>query len=61
MIRRNQKFLTQLYMVADFLVIQVAFLAAWWLKFKSGLLESYRTLPVSPMRTGVLSTGPSLF
>lgn len=46
MIRRNQKFLTQLYMVADFLVIQLSFLAAWWLKFKSGWLESYNTLPV---------------
>lgn len=46
MIRRNQKFLTQLYMMADFLVIQMSFLAAWWLKFKSGLLESYRTLPI---------------
>lgn len=46
MIRRNQKFLTQLYMVADFMVIQLSFLAAWWLKFKSGLLESYNTLPV---------------
>ncbi|WP_342563245.1 undecaprenyl-phosphate glucose phosphotransferase [Paenibacillus sp. FSL R7-0345] len=46
MIRRNQKFLTQLYMVADFLVIQLSFLAAWWLKFRSGWLESYNTLPV---------------
>ncbi|WP_151733835.1 undecaprenyl-phosphate glucose phosphotransferase [Paenibacillus tengchongensis] len=46
MIRRNQKFLTNLYMVADFLVIQLSFLAAWWLKFRSGWLESYNTLPV---------------
>lgn len=46
MIRRNQKFLTQLYMVADFLVIQLSFLAAWWIKFKSGWMESYNTLPV---------------
>lgn len=46
MIRRNQRFLTQLYMVADFLIIQISFLAALWLKFKSGWLESYNTLPV---------------
>lgn len=46
MIRRNQRFLTQLYMVADFLIIQISFLGAWWLKFKSGWLESYNTLPV---------------
>ncbi|BCG61247.1 undecaprenyl-phosphate glucose phosphotransferase [Paenibacillus sp. URB8-2] len=35
MIRRNQRFLTQLYMVADFIIIQAAFLLSWWLKFKS--------------------------
>lgn len=46
MIRRNQQFLTQLYMVADFAIIQLSFLMAWWLKFKSGWLESYNTLPV---------------
>ncbi|KAA1186822.1 undecaprenyl-phosphate glucose phosphotransferase [Paenibacillus sp. B2(2019)] len=46
MIRRNQKFLTQLYMVADFLVIQLSFLIAWWLKFRSGWMEYENPLPV---------------
>lgn len=46
MIRRNQRFLTQLYMVADFAVIQLSFLLAWWLKFRSGLLPYDPSLPV---------------
>lgn len=46
MIRRNQRFLTQLYMVADFIIIQAAFLLAWWLKFKSDWMpyESHMTV-----------------
>ncbi|MDQ0196802.1 undecaprenyl-phosphate glucose phosphotransferase [Paenibacillus wynnii] len=46
MIRRNQRFLTQIYMVADFVVIQMSFLAAWWLKFKSGWMHFVNPLPV---------------
>ena len=46
MIRRNQRFLTQLYIVADFIVIQISFLAAWWLKFKSGWMHFVNPLPV---------------
>ncbi|WP_410512533.1 undecaprenyl-phosphate glucose phosphotransferase [Paenibacillus sp. BR2-3] len=46
MIRRNQRFLTQLYMVADFVIIQMSFLAAWWLKFKSGWMSFVNPLPV---------------
>ncbi|KAA8999494.1 undecaprenyl-phosphate glucose phosphotransferase [Paenibacillus spiritus] len=46
MIRRNQRFLTQLYMVADFLVIQASFLLAWWIKFRSGWLTYYNPLPI---------------
>jgi Undecaprenyl-phosphate glucose phosphotransferase len=46
MIRRNQRFLTQLYMVADFAVIQLSFLIAWWLKFKSGWMTFINPLPV---------------
>ncbi|AKG36503.1 undecaprenyl-phosphate glucose phosphotransferase [Paenibacillus durus] len=46
MIRRNQRFLTQLYMVADFIIIQASFLFAWWLKFKSGWMpyENHMTV-----------------
>ncbi|WP_379135429.1 undecaprenyl-phosphate glucose phosphotransferase [Paenibacillus sp. sgz500958] len=46
MIRRNQRFLTQLYMVADFAVIQLSFLIAWWLKFRSGWIPYINPLPV---------------
>lgn len=35
MIRRNQRYLTQLYILADLAVIQVSFLFAWFLKFES--------------------------
>ncbi|GAA0137501.1 undecaprenyl-phosphate glucose phosphotransferase [Paenibacillus sp. YSY-4.3] len=38
MIRKNQRFLTQLYILADFMFIQLSFLLAWWVKFESGLI-----------------------
>lgn len=34
LIRDNQKFLTQLYAVTDLVVVQIAFLISWWLKFQ---------------------------
>jgi len=46
MIRKNQRFLTQLYVLADFAFIQISFLLAWWLKFESGLIPYERPLPV---------------
>ncbi|WP_435922654.1 undecaprenyl-phosphate glucose phosphotransferase [Paenibacillus sp. DYY-L-2] len=46
MIRKNQRFLTQLYILADFVVIQISFLFAWWLKFESGLIRYEQPLPV---------------
>lgn len=46
MIRRNQRFLTQLYIAADFGVIQLSFLLAWWLKFESDLLTNQNPLPI---------------
>ncbi|KLU57429.1 undecaprenyl-phosphate glucose phosphotransferase [Paenibacillus sp. FSL H8-0104] len=46
MIRRNQRFLTQLYIAADFGVIQLSFLVAWWLKFESDLLTNQNPLPI---------------
>jgi Undecaprenyl-phosphate glucose phosphotransferase len=36
MIRQSQGFLSQLYALVDFLVIQIIFLFSWWVKFKSG-------------------------
>ncbi|MGF9699866.1 undecaprenyl-phosphate glucose phosphotransferase [Paenibacillus sp. MABNR03] len=46
MIRRNQQFLTQLYIAADFLVIQFSFIMAWWVKFESDLLTNQGALPI---------------
>lgn len=46
MIRKNQRFLTQLYILADFAVIQISFLLAWWLKFESGWIRYEQPLPV---------------
>ncbi|MBT2290234.1 undecaprenyl-phosphate glucose phosphotransferase [Paenibacillus albidus] len=46
MIRRNQQFLTQMYMIADFVVIQLCFLAAWWLKFRSGWMDYEPSLTI---------------
>ena len=46
MIRRNQRFLTQLYIASDFGVIQLSFLLAWWLKFESDLLTNQSPLPI---------------
>lgn len=45
MIRRSAGFLTQLYALSDFIIIQLCFIAAWWLKFKSGVLDAQTPLP----------------
>lgn len=44
MIRGNQSVLSKIYAFCDLVVIQIAFLAAYWLKFKSGWIESGGTL-----------------
>lgn len=46
MIRQNQGFLTKLYMITDFLSIQLAFLLAWWIKFESGWIPYEQPLPL---------------
>lgn len=46
MIRKNQRFLTQLYILTDFAFIQVSFLLAWWLKFESGWILKEASLSV---------------
>lgn len=46
MIHRNQRFLTQLYILADFAVIQFSFLIAWFIKFESGLIPYEQPLPI---------------
>ncbi|WP_018758676.1 undecaprenyl-phosphate glucose phosphotransferase [Paenibacillus terrigena] len=47
MLRKNQRFLTQLYIIADFVIIQIIFLFAYWMKFQSGLMEHESPLPLS--------------
>lgn len=46
MIRKNQRFLSQMYMIMDFGIIQISHFLAWWLKFKSGLLVYQEALPL---------------
>ncbi|WP_055105987.1 undecaprenyl-phosphate glucose phosphotransferase [Paenibacillus ihumii] len=46
MIRKNQRFLTQLYILTDFIFVQIAFLLAWWVKFESGLIPYEQPLPI---------------
>ncbi|WP_123042255.1 undecaprenyl-phosphate glucose phosphotransferase [Cohnella candidum] len=45
MIRQNQRFLTQLYVLADAACMLLIFIAAFWIKFNSGLFPSAQTLP----------------
>ncbi|WP_138755228.1 undecaprenyl-phosphate glucose phosphotransferase [Paenibacillus sinopodophylli] len=47
MLRQNQRFLTQLYMLADLFCTLVVFMAAYWLKFYSSLLPSYNSVSFS--------------
>ncbi|MFX3632151.1 MAG: undecaprenyl-phosphate glucose phosphotransferase [Candidatus Pristimantibacillus sp.] len=47
MIRQNQKILTQLYVLSDLLCTLIVFLAAYWLKFYSGLLPHDDSVPFS--------------
>jgi len=39
MIRQNQRFLSQIYAMSDFFLVQFAFLFAWWVKFYSGIIS----------------------
>ena len=45
MIRQNQRFLTQIYVLVDLLCTLLMFLASYWLKFNSGFLVHYDTVP----------------
>ncbi|MHA7965768.1 undecaprenyl-phosphate glucose phosphotransferase [Paenibacillus sp. CAU 1782] len=47
MLRQNQRFLTQLYMLADLGCTLVVFLFAYWLKFESELLAYVKSVPFS--------------
>lgn len=45
MIRKNQRFLSKLYMLFDMVGVAIGFLAAYWVKFVSGYLEGDSALP----------------
>ncbi|MBD2845915.1 undecaprenyl-phosphate glucose phosphotransferase [Paenibacillus sp. IB182496] len=45
MLRQNQRFLTQLYIISDLGCMLAVFFVAYWLKFYSGWLPSSHTLP----------------
>lgn len=45
MLRQNQRFLTQLYILADLAIALVAFLLSYWLRFTSGYFEFQPSLP----------------
>lgn len=47
MLRQNQRFLTQLYILADLLCALVVFLLAYWVRFKSGWTDYNHSLPFS--------------
>jgi len=47
MIRQNQRFLTQLYIVADLLCALGVFMLAYWVKFKSDWMDYANALPFS--------------
>jgi Undecaprenyl-phosphate glucose phosphotransferase len=46
-LRRNQQFLTQLYVLCDAIGMLAAFLTAYWIKFGSGWLSGTAALPFS--------------
>lgn len=46
MIRRNQHILFQIYAICDFLIVLLSYMISWWLKFRSGWVESNGHLPL---------------
>jgi len=47
MIRGNEKFLSQIYALSDFICVQFAFLIAWWIRFESIFATNENHLPFS--------------
>jgi len=47
MIRQNQRFLTQIYILTDAVCMLLVFLTAYWVKFSSGWIPYSKTLPFS--------------
>jgi Undecaprenyl-phosphate glucose phosphotransferase len=45
MIRKNQSILSQIYAFCDFIVVQMVFFLAWWIKFDSGWMTAEPPLP----------------
>ncbi|GAF64992.1 UDP-phosphate glucose phosphotransferase [Bacillus sp. TS-2] len=57
MIRGNERFITQVYILVDFLFIQLAILAAWWIKFESSFSSEVLRLPFSTYYVWSLAYG----
>lgn len=57
MIRKNERFLTQIYALVDFITIQGVFLLSWWLKFVSNIIPHESPLPISDYATWSLVYG----
>lgn len=47
MIRQNQRFLTQIYVMADAACMLCVFFLSYWIKFTSGWLEAVQSVPLS--------------
>lgn len=66
MIRRNQGMLTQVYALSDFIVIQFAFVVAWWVKFVSEWFDyeshlSFNTYLIWMLMYGMIALGIGYF
>jgi Undecaprenyl-phosphate glucose phosphotransferase len=46
MIRKNERFLSQIYAFMDFFFIQVVFVISWWLRFASNFIPHEGALPI---------------
>lgn len=57
MIRKNQGFLTKLYMLTDFVFVQLSFLLAWWIKFESSWFPYEKPIPIETYAMWSLTYG----
>jgi Undecaprenyl-phosphate glucose phosphotransferase len=66
MIRSNDRFLTQVYSLSDFICVEISFLISWWVKFHSGLIPyenplSFETYFPWSFVYGFIATGLGYF
>ena len=58
MIKDNQRILNRIYIIIDACVIAGSYCLAWLTKFRSGIFESYETLPPSTYFSALLAVVP---